>query len=40
MALLDSEHEELLGARVAVLATNGPEGRPQLSPVWFLVDDD
>jgi hypothetical protein len=31
MPLLESEHEELLNARVAVLATNEPDGRPQLT---------
>ena len=40
MAIVDGEHEELLSARVAILATNGRDGRPQLSPVWFLVEDD
>jgi PPOX class probable F420-dependent enzyme len=25
--------------RHAILATNGPDGIPQLTPVWFLVED-
>jgi PPOX class probable F420-dependent enzyme len=34
-----STHADLLDAPVAVLATNGPDGRPQVSAVWFLADD-
>ena len=30
---------DLLEAQVATLATVGPDGRPQLSAVWFLHDD-
>jgi PPOX class probable F420-dependent enzyme len=30
---------DLLDAAVATLATIGPDGRPQLSAVWFLHDD-
>ena len=30
---------DLLEAQVATFATVGPEGRPQLSAVWFLHDD-
>lgn len=30
---------DLTEAREAVLATIGPDGRPQLSLVWFLYDD-
>jgi PPOX class probable F420-dependent enzyme len=32
-------HADLLGARVATLGTVDPEGRPQLTEVWFLHDD-
>jgi PPOX class probable F420-dependent enzyme len=32
-------HADLLDAPVAVLATNGADGRPQTSAVWFLTDD-
>jgi PPOX class probable F420-dependent enzyme len=34
-----STHVDLLDASVAVLATIGPDGRPQVSGVWFLNDD-
>lgn len=30
---------EFLANRVAILATNGPDGRPQQSVVWFIVED-
>jgi PPOX class probable F420-dependent enzyme len=33
-------HRDLLSADVAVLATIGSDGRPQLSAVWFLAEDD
>jgi PPOX class probable F420-dependent enzyme len=32
-------HADLLDAPLATLATIGPDGRPQLSTVWFLVED-
>jgi PPOX class probable F420-dependent enzyme len=37
-AIPDS-HRDLLELPVATLATVGPDGRPQLSEVWFLADD-
>jgi PPOX class probable F420-dependent enzyme len=32
-------HADLLEAPVATLATVGPDGRPQMSSVWFLAED-
>lgn len=32
-------HRDLLESSVASLATIGPDGRPQLTEVWFLYDD-
>ncbi len=34
-----STHVDLLDASVATLATVGPDGRPQVSAVWFLADE-
>jgi len=34
-----STHADLLDASVATGATVGPDGRPQVSAVWFLNDD-
>jgi PPOX class probable F420-dependent enzyme len=39
MPAIPESHRDLLDAQVATLATVGPDGRPQLSEVWFLVDD-
>jgi PPOX class probable F420-dependent enzyme len=36
---IPSTHTDLLDAPVATLATVGPDGRPQLSAVWFLHED-
>ena len=36
---IPSTHTDLLDAPVATLATIAPDGRPQLSAVWFLNDD-
>ncbi|HZY29758.1 MAG TPA: PPOX class F420-dependent oxidoreductase [Jiangellaceae bacterium] len=33
-------HRDLLDTRFATLATVGPDGRPQVSEVWFLAEDD
>ncbi len=33
-------HRDLLDTPTAILGTIGPDGRPQLTAVWYLVDDD
>jgi PPOX class probable F420-dependent enzyme len=40
MATVPASHRDLLDAPVATLATVGADGRPQVSAVWFLADDD
>ena len=40
MPAIPDTHRDLLTAQVATLATIGPDGRPQLSEVWFLAEDD
>ena len=40
MPAIPDSHRDLLDVPVATLATVGHDGRPQLSEVWFLVDDD
>jgi PPOX class probable F420-dependent enzyme len=40
MPLVPASHRDLLDARVGTLATVGPDGRPQLSEVWFVAEDD
>jgi PPOX class probable F420-dependent enzyme len=40
MPAIPSSHRDLLGGQVATLATVGPDGRPQLSEVWFLAEGD
>jgi PPOX class probable F420-dependent enzyme len=37
---IPESHRDLLQAQVATLATIGGDGRPQLSAVWFLAEDD
>ena len=38
-ASVPSSHTDLLDASIATMATVGPDGRPQVSAVWFLADD-
>jgi PPOX class probable F420-dependent enzyme len=40
MTTIPDSHRDLLDAQVATLATVGSDGRPQLSEVWFLAEDD
>jgi PPOX class probable F420-dependent enzyme len=37
---IPATHRDLLDAQVATLATLGGDGRPHLSEVWFLAEDD
>ena len=37
---IPESHRDLLEAPVAIIATIGPDGRPQLSAVWFLAETD
>ncbi len=39
-ATVPDAFRDLLEAQVATFATVGPDGRPQLSAVWFLADGD
>jgi len=40
MTQIPDWRRDLLEGAVATLATVGPDGRPQLSEVWFLADGD
>jgi PPOX class probable F420-dependent enzyme len=40
MALFPESHQDLLKAPVAMLATIGQDGYPQVTALWFLFDDD
>lgn len=40
MPEIPESHRDLLDAQFATLATIGPDGRPQLSEVWFLAEGD
>jgi PPOX class probable F420-dependent enzyme len=40
MVDIPESHRDLLESKYAMLATIGPDGRPQVSAVWFLADAD
>lgn len=40
MRTFPESHKDLLTADVAVLATQGHDGYPQVTALWFLLDDD
>jgi PPOX class probable F420-dependent enzyme len=40
MATIPESHTDLLATDVAMLATVGPDGRPQVTALWFLFDED
>jgi PPOX class probable F420-dependent enzyme len=39
MSTIPASHRDLLDGEFATLATIGPDGRPQLTEVWFLAED-
>jgi PPOX class probable F420-dependent enzyme len=39
MTTIPDSHRDLLGQPVATLGTVDPDGRPQLTEVWFLAED-
>lgn len=40
MTNIPASHRDFLDGQVVVLATVGPDGRPQQSITWFLGEDD
>jgi PPOX class probable F420-dependent enzyme len=40
MTRVPDSHKDLLNADVAILATIGQDGYPQVTALWFLFDDD
>ena len=40
MPTIPESHRDLLDLPVVTLGTIGPDGRPQLTEVWFLAEDD
>lgn len=39
MPEVPASHHDLAGSQISTLATISPDGRPQLSAVWFLFED-
>jgi len=40
MTTFPETHRDLLKTDVAILATIGPDGSPQVTALWFLLDED
>jgi PPOX class probable F420-dependent enzyme len=40
MPVIPASYRDLLDGQFATLATVGPDGRPQVSEVWFLAEGD
>ena len=40
MTTFPETHRDLLKSDVAILATIGPDGYPQVTAIWFLLDED
>lgn len=40
MSTIPASHQDLLTTSVATLATVGADGYPQVTALWFLLDDD
>ncbi len=40
MTTIPESHQDLLTTDVAMLATIAPDGYPQVTATWFLLDDD
>jgi len=40
MSAIPASHQDLLNTAVATLATVGADGYPQVTALWFLLDDD
>ena len=40
MTTFPESHQDLLKTQVAILATNGQDGYPQVTALWYLFDED
>ena len=40
MTTIPESHKDLLATDVAMLATQGQDGHPQVTALWFLLDED